>query len=177
MVQHFCTCDKNSLCLVMPRYERVFSLVQTFPHFFVTRCLNASLRAISRDHGIPSEKLLQASKEIEEQITTKILWENFSPHISNWGEICPWKSTFWILIWTSFRWFCEWRARWRFPPGHCSNGGQIQMEMESINDCWLLLDVDAWFSKFDIQLAGEEGQNALELYAYFDLWRSIGRRR
>jgi len=32
MVQHFCTCDKNSLCLVMPRYERVFSLVQTFAH-------------------------------------------------------------------------------------------------------------------------------------------------
>ena len=22
-------------------------------------------------------------------------------------------------------WFCKWRAWWTFPPGHCSNGGQI----------------------------------------------------
>ena len=28
MVQHFCTCDKNSSFLVMPRYERVFSPVE-----------------------------------------------------------------------------------------------------------------------------------------------------
>ena len=39
MVQHFCTCNKNSPCLVMPRHERVFSPVQTFTHFFVMRYL------------------------------------------------------------------------------------------------------------------------------------------
>jgi hypothetical protein len=55
------TCDKNSPCLVMPRYERVFSLVQTFAHFFVMRYLNASLRMMSRDYGMPSERWLQVS--------------------------------------------------------------------------------------------------------------------
>ena len=30
MVQHFCTCDKNSPSLVMPRCDRVFSPAQTF---------------------------------------------------------------------------------------------------------------------------------------------------
>jgi len=59
-VQHFCNCDKNSPCLVMPSYERVFSLVQTFAHFFVMRHLNASLRVISREHGMPSDMWLQA---------------------------------------------------------------------------------------------------------------------
>jgi len=48
MVQHLCTCDKKSPCLVMPRYERVFSLVQTFAYFFVMRYLNASLWVMSR---------------------------------------------------------------------------------------------------------------------------------
>ena len=74
-------------------------------------------------------------------------------------------------------WFCEWRARWRFPPGHCSNWGQIQREIEPISACWLLLDLDAWFSKFDVKSAGKEGPIALELYATFDLWRSTGKRR
>jgi len=37
MVQHFCTYDKNSPYLVMPRYKRVFLPVQTFAHFFVMR--------------------------------------------------------------------------------------------------------------------------------------------
>jgi len=74
-------------------------------------------------------------------------------------------------------WFCEWRTRWTFPPGHCSNGGQIQREMEPIYVYWLLLDLDAWFSKFDVQSAGEEGPIALELYATFDLWRSRDKRR
>ena len=55
MVQHFCTCDKNSPCLVMPRHERVFSPVQTFAHFFMMRYLNASLRAMSREHGMSWE--------------------------------------------------------------------------------------------------------------------------
>ena len=54
MVQHFCICDKNSSFLVMPRYERVFSPVQTFAQFFVMRSLNASLRVMSREHGMPS---------------------------------------------------------------------------------------------------------------------------
>jgi hypothetical protein len=39
-----------------------------------------------------------------------------------------------------------------------------------------LLDLDAWFSKFDDQSAGEEGPIALELYETFDLWRSTGKR-
>ena len=39
MVWHFCTCHKNSPCLAMPKHERVFSLVQTFTHFFVMRYL------------------------------------------------------------------------------------------------------------------------------------------
>ena len=47
--------------LVMPRYERVFSPVQTFAQFFVMRYLNASLRVMSREHGMPSERWLQAS--------------------------------------------------------------------------------------------------------------------
>jgi len=42
-------------------YERVFSPVQTFVHFFVMRYLNASLRVMSREHGMPSERPLQAS--------------------------------------------------------------------------------------------------------------------
>jgi len=49
--------------------------------------------------------------------------------------------------------------------------------MEPINACWLLLDLDAWFSKFDVQSAGKEGPIALELYATFDLWHSRGKRR
>ena len=113
MVEHFCTCNKNSPRLVMPRYERVFSPAQTFAHFFVMRYLNASSRVMSREHDMPSERWLQASQETEEQITTRILWKNFYPPIRNWGAICPWKSTFWVLIWISLRWFCEWRARWR----------------------------------------------------------------
>jgi len=60
MIQQFCTCDKNSPCLVMPRHERVFTPVQTFAHFFVMRYLNA-LRVRSREHGMPSERWLQAS--------------------------------------------------------------------------------------------------------------------
>jgi hypothetical protein len=32
------------------------------------------------------------------------LWKNFYLHIINWGAICPWKSTFWVLIWTSVQW-------------------------------------------------------------------------
>ena len=32
--------------------------------------------------------------------------------------------------------------------------------------CWI---IDAWFSKFDVQSAGEEGPIALELYSTFDL--------
>ena len=39
----------------MPRYERVFSPVQTFAHFFVMWYLNAPLGATSREHGMPSE--------------------------------------------------------------------------------------------------------------------------
>jgi len=39
----------------MPRYERVFSPVQTFAHFFVMSYLNTSLRVISREHDMPSE--------------------------------------------------------------------------------------------------------------------------
>jgi hypothetical protein len=39
----------------MPRYKRVFSPVQTFPHFFVMRYLNALLQVTSRKHGMPSE--------------------------------------------------------------------------------------------------------------------------
>jgi len=74
-------------------------------------------------------------------------------------------------------WFCEWRARWMFPPGYCSSGRQIQREMERINACWLLLDLDVWFSQFDIRLAGEEGPIALGLYAAVNLWRSTGKRR
>jgi hypothetical protein len=35
--------------------------------------------------------------------------------------------------------------------------------MEPINDCLLLLDLDAWFSKFGVQSAGEEDPIALEL--------------
>jgi hypothetical protein len=54
---------------------------------------------------------------------------------------------------------------------------QIQREMESINVYWLLLELDAWFSKFDVQSAVEEGPIALKLYATFDLWRSTGKRR
>jgi len=57
----FLTCDKNSPCLVMPRYERVFSPVKTFAHFFVMRYLNASLRVTSRQHDMPSERWLQIS--------------------------------------------------------------------------------------------------------------------
>jgi hypothetical protein len=34
----------------MPKYERVFSPVQTFTHFFVMRYLNASLQVMSREH-------------------------------------------------------------------------------------------------------------------------------
>jgi len=177
MVQHFWTCNKNSTCLVMPRYERVFSLVQTFTHIFVMRYLNASLPVMSREHGMPSERWLQASKEIGEQITTRILWKNY-PYIRNWGAICSWKSTFKFScgLLSGELWFCEWWGRWTFPPGHCSNGGQIQREMEPISACWLLLDLDAWFSKFDDQSAGEEGPIALELYETFDLWRSTGKR-
>jgi hypothetical protein len=37
------------------------------------------------------------------------------------------------------------------------------------NACWLLLDLDAWFPKFDVQTAGEEGPIALKLYATCDL--------
>jgi len=48
-------------CLQMPRYERVYSPVQTFVYFFVTRYMNASLRVMSREHGMPSERWLQAS--------------------------------------------------------------------------------------------------------------------
>jgi hypothetical protein len=36
-------------------------------------------------HGMPSERWLQASYEIEEQITTRIFWKNFYPHIRNPG--------------------------------------------------------------------------------------------
>ena len=61
MLQHFCTCDKNSPCLVVPRYERVFLPIQTFAHFFVMRYLNASWRVKSREHDMPSERWLQAS--------------------------------------------------------------------------------------------------------------------
>jgi len=70
-----------------------------------------------------------------------------------------------------------WWARWTFPPGHCSNGGQTQREMEPINAYWLLLDLDAWFSKFDVKSADEEGPIALKLYATVDLWRSTGKKR
>jgi len=56
-------------------------------------------------------------------------------------------------------------------------GRWLRREMESINACWLLLDLDAWFSKLDVQSAGEEGPIALELYATFDLWCSIGKRQ
>jgi len=38
----------------------------------------------------------------------------------------------------------------------------MQREMEPINAWWLLLDLDAWFSKFDIHSAGEEGPIALD---------------
>ena len=61
MVQQFCNWDKNSPCLVMPRYERVFSPFQTFAHFFMMRYLNASLRVMSREHDMPSKRWLQAS--------------------------------------------------------------------------------------------------------------------
>jgi len=47
--------------------------------------------------------------------------------------------------------------------------------MENINACWLLLELDALFSKSNFQLVGEEGPIALELYATFDLWRSTGK--
>jgi hypothetical protein len=40
-----------------------------------------------------------------------------------------------------------------------------------------LLDLDVWVSLFDVQLAGEEGPNAVELYTTFDLWRSTGKRQ
>jgi hypothetical protein len=66
----------------MPRYERVFSPVQTFAHFFV-------MSYLSREHGMPSERWLHASYETEEQIITRILWKNFYLHIINWGAICP----------------------------------------------------------------------------------------
>jgi len=39
---------------------------QTFTHFFVMRYLKASLQVTSREHGMPSERWLQASYEIEE---------------------------------------------------------------------------------------------------------------
>jgi len=58
---HFCTCNKNSPCTVIPRYKRVFSLVQAFAHFFVMRYLNASFWVMSREHGMPSKRWLQAS--------------------------------------------------------------------------------------------------------------------
>jgi hypothetical protein len=58
-------------------------------------------------------------------------------------------------------WFCKWRVRWNFPPGHCNNRGQIQRVMEPINACWLLLDTEAWFSKFDVHSAREESPIAL----------------
>jgi hypothetical protein len=60
--------------------------------------------------------------------------------------------------------------------GFCSNGGQIQREMEPFNVSWLLLNLNAWFSKFDVRSAGES-PIALEIFATFDLWRSTGKRR
>jgi len=63
-------------------------------HFIVMMYLNATLRVISREHGMPSERWLQAFYETEEQITTRILWKNLYPHIRNWGAISPRKSTF-----------------------------------------------------------------------------------
>jgi hypothetical protein len=30
-------------------------------------------------------------------------YKNVYPHFRNWGAICPWKSTFWVLISNSFR--------------------------------------------------------------------------
>jgi len=58
---HFCTCDKNSPCLVMPRYKRMFSPVQTFAHFFMMRYMNTSLQVMRKEHGMPFKRWLQAS--------------------------------------------------------------------------------------------------------------------
>jgi len=51
---------QNFPCLVMPRYETAFLTVQTFAYFFVMMYLNASLRVMSREHGMHSERWLQA---------------------------------------------------------------------------------------------------------------------
>ena len=106
------------------------------------------------------EELLSSYQKLGCNMSLKIHFLEFSPGLLSWKL-----------------WFCEWRARWTFSPGLCSNGGQIQREMEPINACWLLLDLDAWFSKFDVQSVGEEGPIALQLYATFDLRRSTGKRR
>jgi hypothetical protein len=79
-----------------------------------------------------------------------------------------------MIAWCSY---CNTWSTTQCPPGHCSNGGQIQGKMEPINDYWLLLDLDAWFSKLDVQSAGEEGPIAPELYATSDLWCSTGKGR
>jgi hypothetical protein len=42
-------------------------------------------------------------QETEEQIITRILWKHLYSHIRNWSAMWPWKSTFWVLIWTSFQ--------------------------------------------------------------------------
>jgi hypothetical protein len=70
--------------------------------------------------------------------------------------------------------FCEWRARWTFPPGHCNNGGRYKGKWSPsmiADSCWTLMhdSPNLTFSR--------QAKKARLHYATVDLWRSTGKRR
>jgi len=155
----------------MPRYKRMFSPVQTFVHFFLMRYMNASLQVMSRawhafqevvtgflgkrradNHRYLVEELLSSYQKLGCNMSMKIHF--LSSHL----DFIP-------------------QNRDSVSDEHGESFHQDVAAMEDTykgkwspsilaDYCWTFVRDS---QKFDIQSAGEEGPNALELYANLNL--------